>query len=75
MMRRAGYPVPQFMVEATDKKHHGVLQYTRLAVAGCALGKSDADIGRAIQTLVKRNFEVSAQKRREAQARTSARFD
>jgi hypothetical protein len=66
----AGRSIAQFNVEATDDKHHGVVQYTRLAIAGCALGKPDTDIERAIQTLVKRNREINAQKEREAKAKT-----
>jgi len=68
--RKAGRAVPQFNVEATDDKHHGVVQYTRLAAAGCVLGKSDAEIDRAIQTVVKRARDFNAQKEREAQAKT-----
>ena len=69
--RKAGRPIPQFNVEATDPKHHGVVQYARLAMAGCVLGKPDTEIDRAIQTLVKRSREFNAQKEREAQAKTS----
>jgi hypothetical protein len=67
--RNAGHPIPQFFVEGTDDKHHGVVQYTRLAVSGCVLGKSDMQIGRAIQTLVTRSVERNAQKQRETQAK------
>jgi hypothetical protein len=68
-LRSAGLAIPQFNVEATDDKHHGVVQYTRLAVSGCVLGKSDTQIGKALQTLVERNIATNAQKRREAQAK------
>jgi hypothetical protein len=42
-MRQAGRSVPEFMVEATDKDHHGVVVYAQLAIAGCVLGKTDAE--------------------------------
>jgi hypothetical protein len=72
-LRRAGVSVPHFMVEATDDRRHGVVEYARLAMAGCILGRSDAEIDRAIHTLVKRNAAFNAQKQREAQAKSRIR--
>ena len=37
----AGGAHPQFMVEATDEDHHGVVIYSELVAAGCVLGKTD----------------------------------
>jgi hypothetical protein len=69
-MRQAGRFVPQFFVEATDPKHHGVFEYTRLVMAGCLLGKPDADIARAVGTIVRRNVEINNQhKQEEAKAK------
>ena len=56
-LRQAGRPILQLFVEATDANHHGVLPYAQLAMAGCVLGKTDADIARAIDTIKRRNAE------------------
>jgi hypothetical protein len=64
-MRRAGRSIPQYFVTATDDFHHGVLSYTQLVTAGCALGKSDAQIATAVGTMVKRNAAYDEQRRKE----------
>jgi hypothetical protein len=64
-MRRAGRSIPQYFVTATDDFHHGVLGYTELVTAGCALGKSDAEIATAVGVLVKRNAAYDEQRRKE----------
>jgi hypothetical protein len=68
-MRQAGRPVPQFMVEATDESHHGVVAYAQLVMAGCVLGKSDDEIARAVDTMVARSAEINRQKANEARAK------
>src|SRR5262249_16492757 len=70
-MRQAGRPVPEFMVQATDDGHHGVVFYSQLVVAGCILGRSDAEIGSAVSTMVKRNAEYNARRQREIAAKPS----
>ena len=55
------------MVQATDDHHHGVVPYAQLVVAGCILGKSDAEIASAVSTMTKRNAEFNARRRRAAQ--------
>jgi hypothetical protein len=65
-MRQAGRQVPQFLVEATDEDHHGVVIYSELVAAGCVLGKTDGEIARAVSTIVKRNAEFNALRQREA---------
>jgi hypothetical protein len=70
-MRQAGRPVPQFLVEATDNNHHGVVAYAHLVAAGCVLGKSDAEIARAASTMTARAAEINQQKINEARARAS----
>jgi hypothetical protein len=65
-LRQAGREVPQFMVESTDDDHHGVVVYTELVAAGCILGKSDAEIARAVSTLVHRSAEINVRRHREA---------
>jgi len=67
-MRQAGRPVPEFMVQAVDNGHHGVVEYSRLVVAGCVLGKTDADIASAVSTLIKRSAEFKARREREISA-------
>ena len=71
-LRRAGYMVPQFLVEATDPKHHGVADYGAIAMGGCVLGRSDADIAQAIGTLVRRNADTNHRLQDEALAAKSA---
>ena len=56
------------MVQATDDHHHGVVPYAQLVVAGCILGKSDAEIASAVSTMTKRNAEFNARRQREAAA-------
>jgi len=64
-LRQLGRSVPEFMVQATDEHHHGVLVYSRLIVAGCVLGKTDAEIAKAVTTLVSRNAEFNARRQKE----------
>jgi hypothetical protein len=64
-MRRAGRNIPHYFVTATDDYHHGVVAYTQLVTAGCALGKSDADIATAVETMVRRNVAYNGQRRKE----------
>jgi hypothetical protein len=68
-MRQAGRAVPQFLVEATDEDHHGVVIYSELVAAGCVLGKTDQEIARAVSTIVKRSVEYNARREREANSR------
>jgi hypothetical protein len=64
-MHQAGRDIPQYFVTATDGYHHDVVGYTELVTGGCVLGKSDADIARAVGTMVKRNAAYSEQRRKE----------
>ena len=68
-MRQAGRQVPQFLVEAIDEDHHGVVMYSELVVAGCVLGKTDAEIARAVGTIVKRSAEYNERRQKEALAK------
>ena len=70
-LRRAGRQIPQFFVEATDDHHHGVVAYTQLAVAGCVLDRSDEEIARALDTIVKRSTEYNQRRRKEIEAKPS----
>ncbi len=70
-LRQAGYVVPHLLVEATDPKHHGVLDYGAIAMGGCALGRSDADIAQAIGTLVRRNADTNRRLQDEALAKSA----
>jgi hypothetical protein len=69
-MRQAGRAVPEFMVEATDEKHHGVGVYSQLIVAGCALGKTNGEIASAVGTIVKHNAEYNARRQKELSSRS-----
>jgi hypothetical protein len=64
-MHRAGRDIPQYFVAAIDDYHHGVIGYTELVAAGCALGKSDADIAAAVGLMVKRNAAYNELRRKE----------
>jgi hypothetical protein len=68
-MRQAGRTVPQFLVEAIDEEHHGVVIYSELVAAGCVLGKTDQEIARAVSTIVKRSAEYNARRQNEAGSR------
>jgi dienelactone hydrolase len=64
-MHQAGRDIPQYFVTAIDGYHHDVVRYTELVTGGCVLGKSDADIARAVGTMIKRNAAYSEQRRKE----------
>jgi hypothetical protein len=68
-MRQAGRAIPQFLVEAIDEDHHGVVIYSELVAAGCVLGKTDQEIARAVGTVVKRSTEYNARRQIEASTR------
>jgi len=68
-MRQAGRQVPQFLVEATDEDHHGVVIYSELVAAGCVLGKTDGEIARAVSTIVKRSAEYNERRQKEANSK------
>jgi hypothetical protein len=68
-MHRAGREVPQFLVEATDDDHHGVVIYAELVAAGCVLGKTDVEIARAVSTIVKRSAEYNERRQKEANSK------
>jgi hypothetical protein len=70
-LRQAGYVVPHLLVEATDPKHHGVLDYGAIAMGGCVLGRSDAEIARAIGTLNRRNAETNQRLQDEARTKSA----
>jgi hypothetical protein len=75
-MRKAGRPIPQFFVEApleeddiANDEHHGVGAYTELATAGCVLGRSDDEIGRALNTMLSHYADYNVQRLREAKSK------
>lgn len=70
-LRQAGYTVPHLLVEATDPKHHGVLDYGAVAMGGCVLGRHDVEIARAIETLVRRNADTNRRQLDEARAKST----
>jgi pimeloyl-ACP methyl ester carboxylesterase len=70
-LRQAGYTVPHLLVEAIDDRHHGVLEYGAVAMAGCVLGRHDMEIARAIETLVRRNADINRRQQDEARAKSA----
>ena len=72
LFRQAGGQAEQLVVIATDENRHDVLAYTRLAMAGCVLGKSNADIARAVGTIINRNTEFAERRKEEARAKGAA---
>lgn len=71
-LRQAGRAIPQFFVEATDAKHHAVVDYGVIAMAGCVLGRSDADIAQAVGTLVRRNADINRRQQDEERAKNAS---
>jgi hypothetical protein len=65
-LRQAGRHVPLLFGEATDPNHHGVVDYARLIVAGCALGKSDEQIAQAVGAISRKNAEYNQRRAKEA---------
>jgi hypothetical protein len=63
-LRRASRSIPHYFVAATDDFHH-VVSEPELVTAGCALGKSDAQIATAVGGLVSRNAAYDPQRRKE----------
>jgi len=70
-LRQAGYVVPHLLVEATDPKRHGVIDYGAIAMGGCVLGRHDDEIARAIGTLMRRNAETNRRHQDEARAKST----
>jgi hypothetical protein len=44
--------------------------YSELVAAGCVLGKSDQDIARAVNTIVRRSAEYNERRQKEATAKS-----
>jgi pimeloyl-ACP methyl ester carboxylesterase len=70
-LRLAGYTVPHLLVEATDPKRHGVLEYGAIAMGGCALERTDAEISLAINTQNRRNADTNRRLQDEARAKSA----
>jgi pimeloyl-ACP methyl ester carboxylesterase len=64
-LRRASRSIPHYFVAATDDFHHDVVSDPERVTAGCALGKSDAQIATAVGGLVSRNAAYDPQRRKE----------
>jgi len=65
-LRQAGGNVEQFMVQATDAKHHGVSIYATSAAGACLRGRSNEDIAQMLATMVEKRV---ARAKAEAEAR------
>jgi hypothetical protein len=70
-VREQGLPVSQLFVQPTDDEHHGTAEYARMVVAGCALDRSNEEIARAVDSIIRRNADVNERKRREQAAEGS----
>jgi hypothetical protein len=75
-LRQAGGLVEQYFVLSSVANHHDVLEYTRLVMAGCLLGRPQSDIVNAASTIGRRNAlasQIAEDKARfKAQAMTQA---
>jgi hypothetical protein len=69
-LRQNGGKVEQFFVQSTDDNHHGLIEYARLVMAGCLLGRSELDIRTAAYTIVRRNALIN-QGKQEAKAKAA----
>jgi hypothetical protein len=67
-LRQAGGRIEQIFVDSIDEEHHGVVEFARLVVSGCVLNRSNEEIARAVNTLVRRNAEWNAVRAAEARA-------
>jgi hypothetical protein len=67
-LRRAGGRVEQFLVQATDEKHHGVAIYTRLVVSECVRGTAHDEIARKVAVLVEKRVAAAAQAKAQQKA-------
>jgi hypothetical protein len=59
-LRHAGGQAEQFIVQATDDDHHGVVAYARTAAAGCLRGASNDDIAQQIQKQIEKRLAAKA---------------
>jgi hypothetical protein len=67
-LQQAGGQAEQFMVQAIDDDHHGVVAYARNAATGCLRGASTQDIAQHIQRLVEKRVAAKAKTDAERQA-------
>ena len=74
-MRRAGRPITEFFVEATDPEHHGTTAFSRIVTAGCVLGKKDREIASELDVLSKRNAEINRRQLTEIAQGSTSRTD
>jgi pimeloyl-ACP methyl ester carboxylesterase len=59
-LRQAGGRAEQFLVQATDNDHHGVVVYAVTAAIGCLRGKSNEVIAKVIQRQVEKRLAAKA---------------
>ena len=67
-LRQAGGRVDQFFVEATDKTHHNMVPYARLAISGCVQGASTEMIADRLSKLGARFAAAKAKKDEQAKS-------
>lgn len=72
MMRQAGKPVEQFIVQATDENNHFVSGYSRAVAADCIRGAPTQEIEQNVRTLVETRLALAKAKAEKAAAGASA---
>jgi hypothetical protein len=60
MVAQTGRPIEQYLVQATDENHHGVVTYARLALSGCLRGASAEEITRDVDKLVQQRVAAAS---------------
>ena len=71
-LRQAGGQAEQFIVQATDDNHHGVVAYAVTAATGCLRGESTQDIAQHIQRQVEKRLAAKAKADMQKNAATNS---
>lgn len=59
MLQQAGRAAEQYIVQAIDENRHGVLAYSRVALAGCLRGASADEIAQQVEKVVQQRVAAS----------------
>jgi pimeloyl-ACP methyl ester carboxylesterase len=62
LLQQAGRPVEQYIVQAIDENHHGVVAYSRVALSGCLKDESKEEIAQKVDKLVAQRVAASKPK-------------
>jgi hypothetical protein len=72
MLREAGGQADQFMVQAIDEHHHGVVAYARTAATGCIRGAETADIAQHLARQIEKRLAAKSSTTASAQPQPAA---